>query len=67
MARLRRGRLRWVIAAGVLIALVAAAADNRRTSHAAAPDPDGQALIYGAKVAPPSGGVQGGDFRALLT
>jgi hypothetical protein len=28
--------------------------------------PDGQALIYRAKIAPPSGGVQGGDFSAFL-
>jgi hypothetical protein len=51
MARSRTGRLR---------------ARQQKTFQAAAPDPDGQALIYGAKIAPPDGGVQGGDFSAFL-
>jgi hypothetical protein len=36
------------------------------TLQAAAPGSDGQALIYGAWIAPPSGGVQGGDFSVFL-
>jgi glycerophosphoryl diester phosphodiesterase len=42
------------------------ASESRRISQTAAPDPDGQAPIHRAKIAPPGGGVQGGDFRVFL-